>query len=153
MKKSEKKSTSCIKRSRLMKMFTKPSMTKQSHKDECDVNNILKKYSQTGVITHSNSKQGTYGNFADAQDYQSSLNSLMTAQDNFDNLPAQIRDRFKNDPYELLTFLDNPANKDEAIKLNLLKGNKNSNFSNSKSAKVDGTSAEQTSGSASDLDH
>jgi hypothetical protein len=35
-------------------------------------------------------------------------------------LPADLRARFSNNPEELINFLDNPENKDEAIRLGLL---------------------------------
>jgi phage internal scaffolding protein len=44
----------------------------------------------------------------------------MDAQYQFDQLPALIRDRFHNDPQEMLAFLNDPNNYDEAIKLGLV---------------------------------
>ena len=35
-------------------------------------------------------------------------------------LPAQMRSRFNNDPAELLKFIKDPANLDEAVKLGIL---------------------------------
>jgi len=32
--------------------FTEPSLTRQSFKDECDVNLIVKRYTETGMINH-----------------------------------------------------------------------------------------------------
>jgi len=32
--------------------FTEPSLTRQSFKDECDVNQIVKRYTETGMINH-----------------------------------------------------------------------------------------------------
>jgi len=32
--------------------FTQPSLTRQSFKDECDVNQIVKRYTETGMINH-----------------------------------------------------------------------------------------------------
>lgn len=33
-------------------VFTKPSLTRGSFKDECDVNNIVRRYAQTGMVNH-----------------------------------------------------------------------------------------------------
>jgi len=33
-------------------IFTQPSLTRQSFKDECDVNQIVKRYTETGMINH-----------------------------------------------------------------------------------------------------
>ena len=32
--------------------FTEPSLTRQSFKDECDVNKIVQRYTETGMINH-----------------------------------------------------------------------------------------------------
>jgi len=32
--------------------FTEPSLTRQSFKDECDVNQIVKRYTETGMVNH-----------------------------------------------------------------------------------------------------
>ena len=37
-----------------------PSRTKQAFKEECDVNNILRKYEKTGLITHVAAYKGRY---------------------------------------------------------------------------------------------
>ena len=42
------------------------SMTKQSFADECDINNIMKRYIKDGVVNHLNTYQGNYGDFTGA---------------------------------------------------------------------------------------
>ena len=37
------------------------TMTEQAHKDECDVNNIIKKYDKTGLINHVSKISAMYG--------------------------------------------------------------------------------------------
>ena len=59
------------------------SMTKQSHKDECDINRILSQYKKTGIITHINNNQHMYTDLPSDVDYQSSLNTILSAQDSF----------------------------------------------------------------------
>jgi phage internal scaffolding protein len=44
----------------------------------------------------------------------------MAAEDEFDALPAQIRARFENEPANLIDFLSNEQNRDEAEKLGLV---------------------------------
>lgn len=97
-----------------------PSLTKQSHKAECDINTILKKYEKTGVITHVNNQAPKYGNFENTEDYQTSINSVMEAQANFDGLPSKIRARFGNDPAQLIEFINDDKNQEEARTLGLL---------------------------------
>lgn len=95
------------------------SLTKQSFKDECDINNILKKYQNTGLITHVQEARSGYGDFTAVTDYQSALNAVLEAQDAFLELPAQIRERFNNDPTEFVAFIDDPRNANAAIELGL----------------------------------
>jgi Chlamydia-phage Chp2 scaffold (Chlamy_scaf). len=53
-------------------------------------------------------------------DYQTSLDTIMTAQAAFNDLPSKLRKRFDNDPSQLLSFLQNPQNRDEAIELGFI---------------------------------
>ena len=41
--------------------FTEPSLTRQSFKDECDVNQIVKRYTETGMINHIPRTPAQYG--------------------------------------------------------------------------------------------
>lgn len=103
-------------------VFTHPSMTQQHFKDECDVNQILRKYQQTGLITHLNNTPGTYGDVSeyDASDYQRAMQIVIDAQARFDDLPSSIRKRFNNDPQEFLAFVSSESNRDEAVALGLI---------------------------------
>lgn len=78
-------------------------MTKQSFKKECDVNSIVKAFERNGVITHVNQREGQYGDFTMApEDYQEAVQSVMDAQEMFDELPSEIRRFFDNDPEEFM---------------------------------------------------
>lgn len=96
-------------------------LTKQSFKDECDINNIMKRYQATGVITHINNRTPEYGDFSDPVDFQQALNTVIESQTMFADLPAELRDRFGNDPQKLLEFLADESNRDEAVKLGIIK--------------------------------
>lgn len=99
---------------------TEPSLTQQQFKDECDINNIMKKYQSTGQFTHLTSRKGVYADFSQITDYQSMLHQVQYAQEAFSSLPAELRQRFRNDPGQLLAFLQDKRNYDEAIQLGLL---------------------------------
>lgn len=95
-------------------------MTKQSHKAECDINNILSQFKKTGIINHITQQQPTYTDLPDNLDYQNSLHLLQTAEDAFATLPSVVRRYFDNDPGEFLAAFSNPAMEDKLREFGLL---------------------------------
>ena len=99
---------------------TDRSRTKQSHKKECDVNEILKKFRDTGVIAHRNTFEGSYGDFTNVpQSYHEALEQLRHADNMFMTLPAHVREKFENSPAAFLKFVENPDNAQEMYDLGL----------------------------------
>lgn len=96
-----------------------PTMTRQSHKDECDLNLIMRRFAATGILPAAR-PGAMYGDFSSVGDYQTSLGIIERARSQFAALPSVIRERFKNDPSLMLAFVSDPANRDEAIKLGLV---------------------------------
>lgn len=96
-----------------------PTPTQQHAKAECDINNILKQYDRTGLITHINSAKAQYGDFTEVNEYQESLNRVMMAQEAFMELPSAIRKQFENDPGQFFEFATNPDNQDAMVEMGL----------------------------------
>lgn len=98
-----------------------PSRTKQEFARECDINNIIKHFSVSGMLSHVNAKaaSGAYLDLPDAFDFQESLNIINQAEAAFMSLPAKLRDRFGNDPLRFLEFTHDPENLEEMRKLGL----------------------------------
>lgn len=105
---------------RLKKSFSKPSLTRQSFSDECDINNIMARFEKTGIIEHLNQHQGTYGDFTLITDYHSALLQVIDAQNSFNSLPSKLRAQFNNDPGLFLTFVQDPDNIPELEKMGLI---------------------------------
>lgn len=100
--------------------FTEPSMTEQHFKDECDINTIVARYQETGVLPQGD-RQPLFGDFAEfPQDLQSSQAYFDDAQERFMQLPASLRKEFGNDPVKLLQFIADGNNRDRAIELGLI---------------------------------
>lgn len=107
-----------------------PSMTKQSFREETDINILASKYIRKDVeytplqiaqqIAAVTQKPLAYGDVSNATNLNDAMNVIAEIQDAFDVLPATIRQRFDNDPLSLVGFLENPANRAEAVKLGLL---------------------------------
>lgn len=96
-----------------------PSMTKQSFKEECDINTIVRRFGLSGELP-----QGlvmpTYQDFEGVFDFQTAMNALIEAEDKFMQMPAHVRARFGNDPHEFVKFCSDEKNREEAAKLGLV---------------------------------
>lgn len=74
------------------------SRTKQSFKADCDINNILKRFDKTGVLTHMNQRQPLYIDASEMLSYRDALNQVAQVNQHFEDLPSAIRAEFDNDP-------------------------------------------------------
>lgn len=98
-------------------------ITEQGHQKECDVNNIIKKYDTTGIISHVNNIQAIYADVSEIE-FRSSLAKMEEIKGKFMQLPSELRKRFDHEPEKLLGFLDNPNNRNEAVELGLIPNNR-----------------------------
>lgn len=94
-------------------------LTVQSYKDDSDINVLMRRFGVTGQLPVA-AVQPFYGDFSEAVDYQSALDLIREANASFDALPSEVRRRFGQDPARLMEFLQDPDNRDEAIKLGLI---------------------------------
>lgn len=94
-------------------------LTKQSFAEECDINTIVRRFGLTGQLP-SNIRQPSYGDFTAAFDYRSALDAVIAADESFMTLPANVRQRFGNDPAAFVDFCSDPANRAEAERLGLV---------------------------------
>lgn len=95
------------------------SLTKQSLTPETDINNILKKFQKTGMVEHLAKGEPFYGDVSNIADYQKALNIIQEADDLFMGMSPDIRERFNNNPAEMIAFLEDPKNLDKAIELGM----------------------------------
>lgn len=94
--------------------------TEQAHKDTCDVNKIIRKYDKTGLISHISKFEAMYGDMT-GFDFKEMKQKVIDMTNKFNELPSDIRKKFENSPENLLRFMENPENRDEAISLGLIK--------------------------------
>ncbi len=99
--------------------FPDQGRTKQSFRDECDINNIMAKYQKSGLLDFVNNHQAQYGD-ATGVEFQAAMELVVRGQELFDALPSSVRKRFDNNPEEFLEFVNDPASEAEAIKLGLI---------------------------------
>lgn len=96
------------------------TLAQQQFKDEVDINTIVERFGLTGQLPD-DVRTPQYGDYEGVFDFQTAMNAVREAQENFMELPAKTRARFHNDPQELLEFLDEEQNRPEAVKLGLVK--------------------------------
>lgn len=94
-------------------------ITQQHLKAETDINNILRQYDKTGLITHVNTAAAQYGDFTEVNEYRESLDKVIQAQNAFEMIPSHIRKRFGNDPGEFFEFVTDPSNFDALVEMGL----------------------------------
>ena len=96
-----------------------PGLTKQSAKDECDINKITARYERTGALPDMIRANPKYGDFSEAPTYLEACNIVLHAEEQFMALDAKVRARFANDPALFLEFATNKENLEEMVKMGL----------------------------------
>lgn len=97
------------------------SRTRQSEKDNCDINKIMERFNRTGRLPTMQSLPPNYGD-ARVVDYQTAQEIIKDAKTRFNALPAETRKHFGNDPQIYLQALQNAtdADVDDFLKLGIL---------------------------------
>lgn len=95
-----------------------PSLAQQSFKDETDINVMLERFKVTGQMP-AGIRLPEYGDFTGLTDFRTAMGALLSAQDEFMKLPAELRARFGNSPQAFLEFCSDKDNLPELRKLGL----------------------------------
>lgn len=92
--------------------------TKQSFKDSCDINKMLKKAQVTGSIAHLQKyEEAVYGEFDGEFTLLEAHERIARANEIFADLPSEVRSEFNNNALEFVTFAGDPANAGQLEKL------------------------------------
>lgn len=101
---------------------TRPSLTEQSHKRSCDINTLVARYQQTGILGDPSQYLAQhYGDFTDIGDYHEQQNAMARARQSFEALPSSVRDAFANNPGKFIDSLFDPAQRKKLEVLGLVK--------------------------------
>ena len=97
-------------------------ITRQEFAEECDINNMIADFKQTGMFKHVNkhAERGIYANLPDVHDYQEALIQASRANAAFAALPSKIRQKWDNDPRKLLRALADPDQRQELEDMGIL---------------------------------
>jgi len=87
------------------------SFVQQQFAEDADINVIARRFGLTPDMP-SGPPGGMYGDFTDIQDYQDALQRIRRANDGFMTLPADVRERFGNDPGQLIDFAQRSSEED-----------------------------------------
>lgn len=93
--------------------------TQQEFAVDADINEIVRRFGLTGRLPD-NVAVPQSGDFVGVTDFASAMLAVRKAQEDFMELPAELRYRFANDPQRLLEFMEDGSNFDEAVKLGLV---------------------------------
>lgn len=95
------------------------SRTKQSFRDDCDINRIVKQHASSGMYDHVNNRTATYGDFTAAAELSEALQVVAEASNSFDVLPAEVRALCGNDPVTFLSALADQETLHELVQAGL----------------------------------
>lgn len=96
------------------------SRTQQNFKRQVNINSIVEKARVNGMLPN-NGRIPQYLDVSEVKDYQEYQNRVIAVNTAFAALPSKVREKFRNDPAEMVDFINKPENIDEAEKLGLLK--------------------------------
>jgi len=105
---------------RVQTINTIPSKTDQQYGDETDVNQIVEKYMRTGELSHTRNQQGVYADTSEIPDLLGATLIVQEANEKFAELPADVREKFQNNPINMMDYLAQEKNRSEAEELGLI---------------------------------
>lgn len=95
------------------------SKTEQKHTADCNINTLINRYDYRQIVNLRNDRKGQYG-FVDAIDFQEAMYIVSKGNEMFNELPSELRSKkFQNDPAQFLSFVQDPENAQEMVKLGL----------------------------------
>lgn len=80
------------------------SFVQQHLKDEVDINTIVRRFGITREMP-AGIPGGVFGDFTGIDDFESAVAAIDRAREGFMSLPAEVRERFGNEPGKLIEFV------------------------------------------------
>ncbi len=94
--------------------------TQQQFKDDNKVSNVVQKFLQTGIAPMVNQTEPKYLDISGLGDFTEQLNRVTEVTQAFQGMHSSIRARFENKPQNMLHFMEDEKNIEEAIQLGLI---------------------------------
>lgn len=90
-----------------------PSLTEQDHKDSANINKVIAKLAMNDPSLRFSAQAGSYSDITSI-DYHAAMNIVANANSVFEELPAELRQKFAT-PDHFLDWIQNPKNGEEII--------------------------------------
>lgn len=100
------------------KVFTQPSLAQQHFKQSTDINNIMAKV-RKGKATLPDPGQLIVGDFTNTPDLHEIMAKTNQVKEAFMRLPAEVRNRFRNDPQRFIDYMSDKDKHEEQVELGL----------------------------------
>lgn len=96
-----------------------PNPTQQSQIVETDINKMSAKYLRTRMAGNPNGRKPMFIDVT-AVSFHDMMNKVVRIQESFLSLSAKIRMKFMNNPTVMLSWLEVPENRREAVRMGLI---------------------------------
>jgi len=96
-----------------------PTLAQQSFKDEVNINTIMRKFAMSGELPEK-IRPVMLEEYDEVFDFQTAMNTVRRAQEEFMKMPSGVRARFQNNPQIFTDFLAREENRTEAEKMGLV---------------------------------
>lgn len=85
-------------------------LVEQAHKADCDINNIIARFSGDELRAFIQQDPGAYQDLSNAVDLKTAMDTVIESERLFDALPSAVRKKFNNNPIEFLEFAQDKKN-------------------------------------------
>lgn len=95
-------------RARIQTPVGEHSRTKDQNPDAHNINKIMDKFIQTGLLPEATRRTATYGDNSNSMDLKASMDAIAGSHSDFELLSPYVRQAAGNDPMQLLEMLQTP---------------------------------------------
>lgn len=94
--------------------------TVQADRKDADINEIVGRFQKSGALPPTLHGEPFYGDVTGFEGLAEALIKIQEADELFMSFDAKLRERFDNDYVKFVSFLEDPKNLEEAVKLGLV---------------------------------
>ncbi len=88
--------------------FPEESLTQQSDAEQADIQKILKRYREVGIVEHLNLTEASFADVTELTDYAEVMRTAKLAEVEFMKLPSKVREIFNHDVADWLDTANDP---------------------------------------------